>query len=70
MQPAEPLVNWLIRRSQDVAEEWEDMLRAVRREVGDRTINKTDIVCALMELAGTRDVRAKLTRSLNQRRAS
>jgi hypothetical protein len=65
-----PLVNWSIRLSQREADEWDDLLYALRREFGDRTINKTDIVRALIALTDAPAVRPELVRALSERRAS
>jgi hypothetical protein len=64
MKSTGPLVNWSIRLSQDEAAEWDELLYALRRESGVRTLNKTDIVRGLIDLVDDPQVRAKLLRVL------
>jgi hypothetical protein len=59
-----PLVNCSIGLSQDEAAEWDELLYALRRGSGVRTLNKTDFVRGLIDLVGEPQVRAKLLRVL------
>jgi hypothetical protein len=51
MKITKPLVIWSMRLSQEEAAEWEELLYALRRESGVRTLNKTDIVRGPSEAA-------------------
>jgi len=59
-----PLVDWSIRLAQDEAAKWDELLYALRRESGVRTLNKTEIVRGLTDLVDDPQVRAKLLRVL------
>lgn len=66
MNDAEPLVNWSVRLTRTEIAAWDDVVYAFRKELG-RSINKTDVVRALMGLALTPDFREPLARALSQR---
>ncbi len=44
-------VNWSIKLDTDLADLWDELLYSLRRETGRRTLNKADILRALVELA-------------------
>jgi hypothetical protein len=44
-------VTWTIRFEGDEADRWDELLYSLRRETGRRTLNKADIMRALVELA-------------------
>lgn len=69
MKSIEPLANWSVRLTRSEIAAWDDVVHKFRKKVG-HTINKTDIVRALMELAATPDFDEPLARALRERRAS
>lgn len=71
MKDAEPQFNWSIRLSEGQVAAWDDLMRELRRETGNRAVTKSDVVRTLLALAETPGVRRQLVRELRQlRRAS
>jgi hypothetical protein len=44
-------VNWSIRLSDAEAGRWDDLVYALRKDTGRRTLSKADIVRALLDMA-------------------
>lgn len=64
-------VNWSIKLDTDLADLWDELLYSLRRETGRRTLNKADILRALVELASDEEapVRSALIGTLSHERA-
>lgn len=62
-------VNWSIKLDTDLADLWDELLYSLRRETGRRTLNKADILRALVELASDDEapVRSVLIGTLSRR---
>ena len=72
MKEPVPLTNWSIRLSEREVATWDDLLYALRAEVGNRALTKSDIFRSFVALADSPAVRTELVRELRQlpRRAS
>ena len=46
-----PRVNWSIRLSDAEAARWDDLVYALRKDTGRRTLTKADIMRALLDMA-------------------